>query len=355
MDRSNKKYIRISSHERSTFTKHLANYLQAGIPILQALELVAEHTGRLHAYITAQVLEEVRRGVPLSRALGAFTYAYPVFHVQLIAIGEASGTLPTSLLYVSELSTKRSELTRKLVSSLTYPACIALSTVAISVFLILYAFPKVVPLFRGLHTTLPLTTRILIRISKGVGEHGIGLAVGICCMVGVVVYGIRSVRFRPHIDSILLRIPIIGRMLIAYYLTQLFHCLFLLLKSGIRLDEAILFTQKSISQSAYAVSLHACQEAVLRGARLTTSLETLPHLYPSTVIQILKVGEMTGSLSESCALVSGVYRELLTEQLNRFTTLMEPALIAVMGCVVGFVSLAIITPMYSLTQALSGQ
>lgn len=355
MARSMHKQIRISPRERSLFTKHLANYLHAGIPILQALELVAEHTGRAHARITAHALEEVRRGAPLSRALSVFSYAYPVFHVQIIAIGEASGSLPDSLLYVSELSIKRSELTRKLISSLTYPACIALSTIAISVFLILYAFPKVVPLFRGLHTTLPLTTRILIGISKGVNQHGIGFTAGIAVLISVLVYTIRSKRFRPRIDTVLLRLPIIGKVLVAYYLTQLFHCLSLLLKSGIRLDAALLFTQKSISHSAYASSLNASHEAVLRGIRLTTSFEALPLLYPSTIIQILKVGEMTGSLSESCTLVSGVYRESLDEQLTRFTTLIEPVLIIVMGCVVGFVSLAIITPMYSLTQALSGQ
>lgn len=347
--------LRVHTSERILFTKRLSLYLRAGIPILEALDLIQDDARGAQSEIITSLIHDVRHGVPLSQALSIFTRAYHPFHLQLITIGETTGSLPHTLQYLSELITKQSALSRKLTSALIYPAIIALGTVAISSFLILYTFPKISPLFRGLHTQLPFTTRTLIGISTVSSQHPLAIVFTAVFFFVASFYAFRQKNVRRRFDPLLLRVPLISGILTNYCLTRIFYCLALLLRSGVRVDVALSFIGKSISNTAYQQSITAIELSVITGTNLTSALRTFPTLYPSVSAQLIAAGEMTGTLSESAQSVSDLYEQALEEQLQKLTALIEPVLMVSMGFIVGFVALAIISPMYALTQNLSGQ
>jgi type IV pilus assembly protein PilC len=345
--------LHIGMHDRILFARRLSLYLRAGIPIVEALGLIHDDAHGSLATLLQSLIQNISQGSPLSRALSYFPRIYKPFHIQLITIGEASGTLPDSLTHIAELLTKRSQLSRTLTSALVYPFLIGIGTLALSGLLIGYVFPKLTPLFRGLHTTLPFTTRVLISLSSLLSHHYLIILISFTALVVGLWYSLRIQAIQNLLDRLILSTPVLGSVAKSYFLAHIFHSLSLLLKSGVRLDAAISFVKDSTSQHLYKTSLAQIEMKILTGIKITDTMRTFPHLYSLTVIQLLTAGERTGTLSESAQSVSEIYEQSLTEQLQKMTVLIEPILMLTMGLIVGFVALAIITPMYALTQNLS--
>jgi type II secretory pathway component PulF len=342
---------RIKSHDRILFAKRLALYLRSGIPIVQALALISEDTtSKNHSLVLKTVTAEVTRGRTLSQALGNFPSAYTVFHTNLISVGEASGTLPDNLGYLAELLERKAVLNRKILSALLYPAIIMVGTISVAGFLTLYAFPKMIPLFRGFHAKLPFTTRVLITISDLVTKHGFMLLLVLLATITGIVFILRNPRIRDRLQFLGLRIPLLSQLTLSYYLASINRTLSLLLKSGMRIEASLLLTGDGLIHAPYKESLERVRLGILEGNRVSAYMRKEPLLFPTIVTQLISAGEITGNLRESFASVADIYEERLDELTRTLSTLIEPALMLLMGLIVGFVALAIITPIYGLTQ-----
>ncbi|MDB5245561.1 MAG: type secretion system domain, type pilus assembly protein PilC [Parcubacteria group bacterium] len=348
---SDPRRMRIRSDERILFAKRLALYLRSGIPIVQALALMVEDTKTgNHITLLRAVTTEVTQGRTLSQALGAFPKAYTAFHTNLIAVGEASGTLADNLNYLAQLLERKAHLNRKIVSALVYPAIIMLGTLAVSGFLVLYAFPKMIPLFRGFHATLPFTTRVLIGISDLIARHGLLLLLGFALIVASLVFFLRKPRIRRCLQFINIRIPLIASLTTFYYLSAIHRTLALLLESGMRIEASLLLAGDGLANAPYKESLEHIRRSIVEGNLVSVAMRTEQRLYPAIVTQLVSAGEKTGNLKESFKTIADIYEDHLDELTRTLSTLVEPALMLVMGLIVGFVALAIITPIYGLTQ-----
>lgn len=348
--------LRLHSAQRILFAKRLALYLKAGIPLLESLALMRSDA---HSFSQKTLIDslarDVRNGLPLSHTLMKYPRVYPEWHVRLLAVGEQTGTLPSALSYLAELLSRQSGLRRSVLQSLAYPLFILCGTFGISGFLVFYAFPKIIPIFRGLHISLPLTTRCLIWIIDVVEHHGIAIGVTLFFSVSTCLFLMQRPRIRTWIDPLLLTAPFIGSCVQHYCLTTIFRSLHVLLTSGVRLDGAIELTYKSIRNTKYKTSLTEMQTYVLSGFKCTDYMRTQSRLYPPVYLQLFTAGERTGSLPESIQMAAELTEEAFSQELKSRMALVEPFLMVVMGFVVGFVALAIISPMYALTQGLSLQ
>jgi type II secretory pathway component PulF len=340
--------------ERILFAKRLSLYLRSGIPLLEAIALIHDDTrSPAHTSLLASLFQDIQHGMPVSQALQRFPRAYRPFHIQLIAVGEVSGTLPDSLTHLAEVLVRRAHLYRSIAGALAYPAIILLGTMGISGFLIFFAFPKIVPLFHGLHAQLPFTTRSLIWLSSLVARHGFLIACSFALLCCALIYLLRTPLAQKRIHAWVLRVPLIGKGIRSYHLATIFRILAVLLHSGIRIDVALSLARQSIGNTAYQESLRTMEYMVLEGAKCSGGMRTHAALYPSLAVQLVATGEMTGTLSESARTIADIYDEALEEELQRLSILIEPMLMVGMGLVVGYVALAIISPMYGLTQNLS--
>ncbi len=346
--------IRLRTDDGILLAKRLALYLRSGVPIAQALALMQEDAATSNsARVLEAVAADVNRGLKLSSALSQFPRVYGTFHANLIAIGEASGTLPENLHYLAELLTRRKHLRQKVLSAMVYPGIIMVGTILVSGFLVFYAFPKILPLLKGFHTKLPFTTRLLIGLYSGLTRHALFLGALLACVCIGILYLWHKPGVRKRAALIQLHIPLLNSLSRSYYLASIFRTLATLLQSGIRLEAALALTADGLSASMYRESLNTIRTSVLQGSRVSTHVRAYPSLYPSTVRQLIALGEATGRLRESCSTIAEIYEERLDELTRTLSVLVEPALMIGMGCVVGFVALAIITPIYGLTQNLN--
>lgn len=336
------------------FLRRLALFIRSGMSLPVSFELIAQQIRRPKSRrIVAVLAEDVLRGKKLSDALSRFPRTFHPLYVSLVQVGEASGHLPQHLDQAATLLARRRDDTRRMQGSLAYPCIVGCATIAITLFLTLYAFPKILPLFKGFHRSLPLPTRILIGITDFSLHYGWLVLIGICILICASLYAVRLPRVRDERDRLMLRLPFFGSMLSHFYTVSVTATLATLLESGIGILPSLAMLSSGIQQRAYEDALMRMHERVSSGRPVSQAFSEEPDLFPGLVVQLVQAGELTGTLPESLRNAAQIYEQYLEEQSRLLQSLVEPALILIMGLLVGFVAMAIITPVYSLTQGIT--
>jgi type IV pilus assembly protein PilC len=332
--------------------KRLSLLLDAGVPLLTALSMMREQArGRAAVFVLDTLTDSVSRGQPLSSGLAALSEFGPL-SVRLVAVGEESGTLPEHLRRLAQMLKSRQQLKRKVVGALIYPTLIVLATIFITGLLTLYVFPKILPIFKGFHAALPLPTRVLIGLSGFLGSYGLLILLFLILLSFFFFLLLRLPSYRLAVSRAVLRVPVVGSLLRYYALANFCRTLSTLLASEVGVVRAV-ESAALASGAAYRESSLAAALRVSRGERVATALALDPLLFPPLLTQMLSVGESTGGLPDSLAYCAGYYEEELDELSRSVAALIEPALMMCMGIIVGFVAVAIITPIYAITQNLN--
>lgn len=346
---------RFSIKEQTLFAKRLSFLVTAGMPILDALSLIRTQTkSKAKKQMLDKIITDVSNGQFLSRSLERIPHLFSRVAIQLIRVGETSGTLSQSLSYLAGELQKKHILTRKIVGALLYPVFITAGTLGVTVLLIMYIFPKILPIFLSLDVTLPLSTRILIGVSWYLSHFGFYTLFFLCfVLVGFVILRKKYIRIEQWEDKALFHTPLAGNLMRAYNVANFSRTLAVLLESGMRLSDA-LHTLASVTHNTLYIS--ACSEiseSLLRGEALSRGLERHPKLFPDTLRHLVAVGESTGTLATSLVYVAELYESEVDEQTKNLSGSVEPVLMVVMGLLVGFVAISVITPMYEITAHLS--
>lgn len=345
--------LRFGMREQSLFAKRLAMTLRSGVPLLQALMMLKTGShSRSSAYILRHVCDDVSEGKTLSGALQRLGNTFSPLSVQIVRIGESSGSLRQNLEYLADELKKKQAIRKKITGALAYPAIILCATLGISIALTLSIFPKILPIFKSFKQQLPISTRILIAVSDFLQRDGIVLlgAVAIAGFAGMYLMRIR--RIRAARDQCFLRVPILGGLVRAYNLANISRTMGLLLDTEIDIVSILEIVSESVGSLAYREALQALSQKVSHGGRMSEGMEASP-LFPDLYGQMLRAGEETGSLAGSFAYLSLMYEEEIDDLSRNLTTLLEPVLMLVMGAVVGFVAISIIAPVYGITQNLT--
>lgn len=347
--------LRFSAQEQMYFSKRLAMLLRAGIPILEALSMLEEqahsHSSR---YIFHALAQNVARGAPLSAGLKKFEKLFGEFAVNIVKIGEVSGTLNENLNYLAEELKKGESLKKKVVGALVYPAVIVVATLGITLMLTLYIFPKITPIFQSFRTGLPLSTKILIAVSGFLIHDGLWLVLAIVACVVAFSFARRNATFRLHTDMYMLRLPFFGQLMQYYNLANISRTLGLLLRTDVRVVTALEVVADSSKNRAYRAALKRAEENIVTGKKLSSQFSVDPKLFPPIFAQMVMVGESTGNLSGGLGFCAEMYEEEIDDLTKNLTSILEPALMIFMGILVGFIAISIITPIYGITSQLHG-
>ncbi len=344
----------LSTADQIFFVKRLSFLIRADIPILESLVMIrGQTTSKKFTRALDAIIDDISEGHSLAKSLEKFHTLFSDFAVHIIDFGEQSGTLSTNLEYLAVEMNKRKILSRKILSAFAYPAIVTLATLGITAFLVMYLFPKIMPVFTSLHIKLPITTRIVIWLSNFIRADFIFIVLFV--FVAVVAYVTarkKFLTFRLHTDSACLKIPLIGTIIQEYNLANITRTLGLLLQSGATLSGAIPIVVKTATNSVYKKGLADIAPVIDRGEKMSAYFETRRKLFPDIFTQIVSVGERSGNLSNSLLYLSTLYEEQVDEYTKNISTLIEPVLMVVMGVVVGFIAVSIITPIYGITQNL---
>lgn len=347
-------FSRMSIKEQGFFIKKLSFLTKAGVPILESLVMIKEQTRKKsHSLILNSVIKDVTSGQYLSTSLAKFRNMFGDFSINIISFGESTGILSNNLEYLAEELRKRDALRRKVIGAFIYPAIVTLASVGITVFLMVYLFPKIMPVFTSLHMTLPLSTRIVIAISTFLQLHGFALVLALVVLIIILIVTFKKVKVaRFYFDKILMKIPIIGNVVKSYNLANITRTMGLLLKSGITVSEALPITVRSTENLVYKNEFKSLSVTVNRGEKMSTYFKLHREIFPDMLNQVISVGERSGSLSSSFIYLSDLYEAEVEDFTKNLSSLIEPALMIFMGILVGFIAISIITPIYSITQNL---
>lgn len=350
----NSLFVRFSTKEQTFFAKRLSFLVQAGVPLVECLELVRMQTkSKAKKRVFDAVIADVSNGQYLSTSLGRFSRFFGDFSVSLIRVGEKSGILSQNLAYLADELQKKHLLQRKVMGMLAYPIFITLATLGVTTVLTAYIFPKLMPIFTSLHVQLPITTRALIAVSAYLRHWGIATALALAALaVALVVIRSRHERVRVWGDRTLLRIPIVGSVARAYNLTNFCRTLGLLLKSGLTLTEAIVITADTTKNRAYRLACADLAACVARGEPVSRGLSRRPELYPDLLSHMVAIGERTGNLSTTLTYLGELYEGDVDSLTKGLSSSIEPVLMIVMGLLVGLIAVSVIMPIYQITQHL---
>lgn len=348
-------FVRFPIKEQVHFAKRLSFLIGAGVSILDSLTMLKNQArSSSQKYIYGSVITDVTNGLFLSAGLAKFERFFGTFAINIIKVGETSGSLTQNLNYLADELRKKEALRKKVVGALIYPIFITIATLILAGSLTVFIFPKVMPIFKSLDVGLPITTVILLAISDFLSAYGLHLMGGIIIFVIIIRLMIRTLPpFRFIMHRVSLHLPIFGKLMKYYFMTNFCRTLGLLLKSGVNVVEAIEITGDTLGNDVYKAECKKIAKIVMRGEKISTHLSKRPFLFPDFTAHLIAVGEETGSLSDTLIYLSEMYESETSDMTNNLSNSIEPVLMIFMGLIVGFVAVSVIAPIYEVTQNLN--
>jgi type IV pilus assembly protein PilC len=330
------------------FSRQLSVFVEAGIPIMEALEVIAEETSdKLLTRVLLDMISQLREGDTFAAAAAAHPEAFPRYYIAVLESAELTGTLDKVLNELAEYMEREIEARSELTSALVYPAVVAVLAVVVVIILATFVLPKFKTFFESLNAKLPLPTRMLLSTSNFVSHFWWALLGGILAIVIAVVALRRSDSGRGWLDQLFLKLPVVGGVVQAAVIERICRVLASLVTAGVDLPTSLAVTAESSNNVVYRKGLNHIREQMMEGNGLADPLGQT-GLFPAAVRQMFRVGEETGTLDKQLETAAAYYRRELELKVKHFTSLFEPMVIIFMGVIVGFVAIAMVSAMYGI-------
>src|SRR5215472_10332685 len=340
---------KIETGDIAVFMRQLATMLAAGIPLVQAFEIVGN--GNEKAAMQKLILEvkaDVEGGTALHEALGRHPLYFDDLFVNLVEAGEQAGALETLLDKIATYKEKTEALKKKVKKALFYPAAVLVVAVIVTIVLLVFVIPQFESLYKGFGANLPAFTQFVIHISQIVQHDGIYIGM----VVGLLVWSFfyfkkRSRAMREFLDRLALKFPIIGPILNKSAIARYARTLSTMFAAGVPLVEALESVAGATGNIVYETAVLRMRDEVATGQRLQRAMETT-GLFPNMVIQMIAVGEESGSLDEMSGKVADFYEEEVDNAVGSMSSLLEPLIMAILGVLVGSLVIAMYLPIFKL-------
>ncbi len=345
---------KVSAKELAIFTRQFSVMIDAGLPLVQCLEILAtQQENKGFARVLAGVRSSVESGSTLSNAMRQYPKIFDDLYSNMVDAGETGGILDTILQRLSGYIEKAVKLKRAVKSALIYPVAVLLIAGGV-IFLLLW---KVVPifatLFAGLQVDLPLPTRIVIGLSNAVATFALPLII----LIGLGGYGFKkyyeTATGKMQIDTIILKIPILGALMRKIAVARFTRTLGTLITSGVPMLEAMDITARTSGNAVVEKAILSVRKAIEGGRTIVDPLRET-GVFPNMVVQMIGVGEQTGALDAMLQKIADFYEDEVDAAVGDLLTAMEPMMILFLGIVVGGVVISMYLPLFSLIGKLAG-
>jgi len=339
---------RVPKKDVMHFSRQLAVFMRAGIPIMEAMEVIVEETQeKLMRSVLLDMVERLRNGDTFASAAAAHPEAFPNYYIGMLESAELTGSLDTVLSQLADYIDRDNKAKGQLTSALIYPSVVLVMSIVTVTVLAVFVLPRFVVFFNSLHAKLPLPTRMLLSFSAFFSKWWYVIFGLIVIFIITIVAMRRSDRGKAILDSIVLRIPVIGDLIQTAILERICRILSSMIKAGVDLPRSMTVTADSANNSVYHNGLEHIREEMMEGHGLAGPLART-GLFPGAAQQMFRVGEETGTLDQQLETAAQYYSRELEVKVERFTAMFEPAVIIFMGVVVGFVAVALVTAMYGI-------
>jgi len=343
-------YKRVKIKDLAVFSQQFSAMINAGISIVEALNIITRQTEHPKLKgVLDEVQNDVETGVSLADAMAKHPNVFPELYVQLIRAGETGGVLDGILNKLAAHYERQDELNGMVKSALYYPLVIFIVGIAVVVFLMLNVVPQFVTMFQDFGTELPLPTRMLLGLSSFMQNYWWLLMAAALIGFYVLYKYYKTPEGKIRADKLLLKIPVVGKMMEKVYVSRFSSTLAILLDSGVDLLSSLEIVEDVVSNKVYADILSDSRVRVREGSTLSEPLQKSKR-FPAMVVHMLKVGEETGSMGQMLTKVSDFYDRQVESAVEAAISLIEPLMIVFLAVMVGFVAISIVTPMFDMFQ-----
>lgn len=339
---------KLKQDELMHFSRQLSAFVRAGIPLIEALEVIEEETDdKVLREVLIGVRDSLITGETFSEALRPYETLFPKFYVDMVRAAELTGSLDDVLAELAGYIKRDLEARNKIKSALVYPLIILVMAIATVIVLATFVLPRFKTFFEGFDATLPLPTRMLIGFTDFISNYWLYIIAALVLLIAIPMALVRTSRGRRSKDKLVLRLPVIGQIVLFAIIERFCRLLATMMRAGVPLPEAMGVLGDSTKNVIFKEGIDNVHGAMMRGQGLAQPMGAT-GLFPGAVIQMVKVGENTGTLNEQLTVGSDYYGEELEYKMERLTSLFEPAVIIFMGVAVGFVAVALISAMYGI-------
>lgn len=339
---------RITSEEIGIFCRQMYSLIKAGIPISSAIGRLSEITiNKKFSSILKEVVRTISLGSSLSKAMQHFPEVFSPLLIALVASAEATGRLDEAFLQASRHFELESTSRKRIKAALRYPLIVLAFSIGATILINALVIPKFVDFYASFHVALPLPTRILISFSLFMRDYWWMILAFIIVLIGFIRYILRFPAFHLYVDHLKMRLPIFGSIVERVVMADFARSLAMLLQTGVALEEALRLVSDIVNNSYAKEKILGMIESIEHGKNLSQAASTIHFLSP-LVLQMLSVGEETGSMDKMLLEVSQFYEREIDYDIKKLTDKIEPILIIAVGIVVLILALGVFLPMWNL-------
>ncbi len=345
----------VGTKELAIFTRQFSVMIDAGLPLVQCLEILAgQQENKTFEKILTGVRSAVEGGSTLSAAMRQYGKVFDPLYVNMVEAGETGGILDTILQRLSTYIEKNVKLKRAVTSALIYPVAVLFIAFSVIILLLWKVVPIFATLFAGLGVELPLPTRIVIGLSNFIGSiYGLIIVFAIAAAIVFMNYSYKTPGGKYFLDSVLLRLPLIGILLRKIGVARFTRTLGTLISSGVPILEGLDITARTSGNAVIEQAIQKTRKAVEAGRTLVDPLKET-EVFPSMVTQMIGVGEQTGAMDAMLQKIADFYEDEVDAAVKDLLTALEPLMIVFLGGVVGGVVISMYMPLFSMIAKLSG-
>ena len=345
-----KKSQPITTKDIAIFSRQLATMLKAGVPMVQAFDIVAQgHSNPTMGKLLMEVKLDIEAGGTLASALSQHPAQFDDLFVNLVDAGEQSGALETLLDKVATYKEKSEQLKNKIKKAMTYPISVLIVAVVVSAILLIFVVPTFAEMFAGFGAELPAFTLFVVGMSDTLVDN---IWAFIAVIAGAI-YGfkqakIRSKAFRDSLDRLALRLPAVGLLTTNAAIARFSRTLATMFAAGVPLVEAMDSVAGAAGNSVYTAAILKVRDDISAGTTLEASLAQNKELFPNMLIQMVGIGEESGALDEMLDKVADYYEEAVDDAVDNLTAMLEPMIMAFLAVVIGGLVIAMYLPIFKM-------
>ena len=345
--------VKVTAHDVMLFTRQFATMIDAGLPIVQGLEILSQQSeNKAFRNIIRVIKQDVEGGFTLADALKKHPKAFDDLYVNMVAAGEVGGVLNTILNRIALFIEKSAKLKSKVKGAMIYPCTIVVVAVGVVTILLLYVIPVFAELYGGMGKALPAPTQITIDMSNWFRAYFVYMAIGVGILVAALRFYYKTPQGRMVIDGLMLKMPIIGDLLRKVAVARFSQNMSILLSSGVPILDGLAITAKTAGNKVVEQAIMDARVSISQGKTVAEPL-TESKIFPPMVCQMVAIGENTGALDAMLKKVADFYEEEVDNSVANLTSLMEPLIMVVLGVILGGLVISMYLPIFQLGSLVS--
>jgi len=338
---------KVKTRDLTAFSRELATLLESGIPVVPALEMMAEQrAGQPLGAVIEDIVADLNAGQSIADALSRHPEVFNRAYVRTVATSDRGAPLSAAMTQVADFLDSAESALSQAKKAMVYPVIVLTLGAGVTVIMVTVALPPMIELLQNLDVNLPIQTRLLMGLSGFLGAYKLPLVAGVAALAFAVPRYLKSERGRLRLHRAMLRVPVLSRLVVQSDTARVCGALASLTEVGLPLPEALEVAAETASNQVIREALARVRAALLAGDGLAAPMAST-GIFPATFTQTLRVAEDTGTLDANLKRMANYYRREASETVKTLVALLEPLSTVVIALVVGFIAMAVIIPMYS--------